>query len=157
MIAPRTLGLLAALGSLGILAGAFAFQHLGGLAPCPMCLWQRWPHAASGLVLAGLLIGLPMAAVASAGLLTMGISTGLGAFHSGVERGWWDGPQTCAAGSIDGLSTSDLLDQILEAPLIRCTDITWDFLGLSMANWNTAASLVFMVLWAVSLRQALRD
>ena len=81
---------LAAVGSLAVLLGAFAFQA-AGYAPCAMCLWQRWPHAiAIGL---GLLFALTRGRwVALLGALTMIVSAGLGVFHTGVERDWWEGP-----------------------------------------------------------------
>ena len=55
ILAPRRLLALAGLGCLGLLAGALLFQYLGGLQPCPLCIWQRWPHAVA-VALAALLL-----------------------------------------------------------------------------------------------------
>src|SRR5690349_23462478 len=86
--------------SLVLLGGALAFQYLGGLAPCEMCIWQRWPHGfsiAAGFI-GGMLVRsdlLPaswakyLAAAAIAGLV---ISGAIGVFHAGVEWKFWPGP-----------------------------------------------------------------
>ncbi len=149
----NALVLLAALGSAMMLAGAYGFQHIGGMAPCELCLLQRWPHAAAILIgaLAMLLRGrlLPLLG-ACAALAT----AGLGLYHTGVERGWWQGPTACTSGSVSGLSTKDLLDQILAAPVVRCDEVAWQMLGLSMASWNAVASVILALIW---LRAASRD
>ncbi|KFI31799.1 disulfide bond formation protein B [Haematobacter massiliensis] len=148
----RTLTTLAALGSLALLLGAFAFQYIGGLAPCHLCLWQRWPHAAA--IVAGVL-ALAMPAVRFwrfLGLLAALTASGLGVFHTGVERGWWQGPTTCTGGGdLSGLSTGQLLDQILSSPIVRCDAVAWQFAGLSMASWNAILSFLLALFWAAAL------
>lgn len=144
--------LLAALGSAAVLLGALGFQYLGGLAPCPMCIWQRWPHAIA-VVLAALAVTVLWRQrrwIAGAGAAVMLVSAGLGAFHAGVEWGWWEGPTTCSAGDITRLSADELMNQILGAPLVRCDEIVWEFLGLTMAGWNALISLGLAGLWAGS-------
>jgi disulfide bond formation protein DsbB len=142
----KTLILTAAGGSLLLLLGAFAFQYLGGLAPCKMCLWQRWPHAAAVLagVLALLVPGRLLPLIGSAAAAT---TAGIGLYHTGVERGWWEGPTTCTSGPIAGMSPEDLLNQILAAPLVRCDEVAWSMLGLSMASWNAVLSLGLAAIW----------
>ena len=148
---------LATFGSAALLAGAFAFQYIGGLAPCHLCLQQRWPHAAAVLIgLAALLLarGPLVRLLAACGAFAAAATAGLGVYHTGVERGWWPGPDTCTAGgNIGGISSEDLLNQILAAPVIRCTDVAWQMLGLSMASWNMVAALVLVAIW---VRAALR-
>lgn len=143
--------LLAGLGSAGLLAGAYWFQFVVGLAPCALCYWQRWPHfAAAGLGLVG--VALPHSVVALAGAAAAATSGGIGAFHTGVERGWWDGPSTCS-GTVDfsNLTAEQLLEQVMAAPVVRCTDVAWEWLGLSMASWNALASFALAGLWLFSL------
>ena len=144
----RRVAILAATGSAVLLIAAFGFQHIGGLAPCAMCLWQRWPHAVA-IVAGGLAQVSPVGAVV--GLLSMLLGTGLAIFHSGVERDWWEGPTTCTSGPVDGLTPEELLAQILEAPIVRCDEIPWQLFGLSMANWNALACLGLAALWALAL------
>lgn len=146
--------LLAGAGSAAVLLAALAYQYFGGLAPCPLCIWQRWPHLAA-VVIAGLAVTVLWRGhrlLAWGGALAMTAAAGLGLFHTGVERGWWEGPNTCTAADPGSLSASDLLDQILVTPIVRCDDVVWDFLGLSMASWNALLSLGLAALWVVSAR-----
>ena len=143
---------LAAMISGALLLGAFAFQYIGDLPPCKMCIWQRWPHGIA-IFLGLLLFGLPVRPVASLGFLVVLVGAGIAFFHAGVEQLWWEGPSTCTSGSVAGMSTEDLLDQIMNAPLVRCDEISWSPFGLSMAAWNGVISLVAVGLW---LRAALR-
>lgn len=143
--------LLAAGGSTALLLGAFAFQHLGGLAPCKLCIWQRWPHViAIAIGLAAL--WLPGRILPLAGGLAALAAAALGAYHTGVERGWWDGPSTCSSGDAGTLSADELFEQIMTAPLVRCDEVTWQMLGLSMASWNMLISLGFAAIWITAAR-----
>ena len=142
----QRLGLLAALGSAFLLAAAFGFQHLGGLAPCPLCIWQRWPHAIA-LALGLALLAAPSRAIAAIGALTMLAGAGVALYHAGVEQSWWPGPTTCTAPDMAGLTAGQLLERILETPVVRCDEIAWSFLGLSMAAWNGIACLGLAALW----------
>lgn len=152
----KTTILLAAAGSAALLLAAWGFQYLGGLAPCAMCIWQRWPHVAAALIgpVAAFTAGplLPMLGAASAAT-----SGGIGVYHTGVERGWWQGPTTCSSGPIDGLSSEELMNQILTAPLVQCDQVAWEMLGLSMASWNAVVSFAFAALWLFAARQRPRD
>ena len=141
--------LLAGLCSLALLAGALAFQYLGGLAPCPMCIWQRWPHVAAALIAfaATTLLWRLRRPLAVAGAATMGTSAGLGAYHAGVEQGWWQGPAGCSGVDPSGLTPDELLTRLAGTPLVRCDEIAWEFLGVSMAGWNAIISLLLALLW----------
>lgn len=148
----RTIVLAAAAGSAALLAGAFFFQMLG-YAPCKLCLWQRWPHgAAVALGLAGLWRA--PAPLVWAGAAAAAASGALGLYHVGVEQFWWPGPDTCTAAPLGEVSTADLLEQIMNAPLVRCDEVAWMFLGLSMAAWNAILSLALAGLWLFALRRA---
>ena len=146
--------LLAGLGSAAMLLAAFGFQYLGGLLPCAMCLWQRWPHAAA-VALAVVGVALPRAWVAGLGALSMLTNTGLGLYHTGVERDWWEGPSSCTSGSgpdLGSLSGSDLLAVDTGPGIVMCDEVAWEMLGLSMASYNALASLLFAVIWIAALR-----
>ncbi|HUS53026.1 MAG TPA: disulfide bond formation protein B [Thermohalobaculum sp.] len=141
--------LAAGAGSAALLAGALAFQFIGGLAPCPLCIWQRCPHVAAVVIA---VLGVTVLArhyrpLAVLGALAMLIDAGLGLYHTGIERGWWQGPDTCTSSSITDLSTDQLMAQILGAPLVRCDEVAWEFLSLSMASWNAVISLCLAGLW----------
>ncbi len=131
--------LLALLVPLGLLAGALGSQYLGGLHPCEMCYWQRWPHWAA-IALAALAFTSP-AAAPRARFLTLlaacaiAVSGAIGVYHAGVEAGVFEGLTACTA---TGATT---LQDILNTPLVRCDQVQWSFLGISMAGWNAIVSL----------------
>ena len=132
--------------------GALAFQHIGGLAPCTMCIWQRYPHViAIGIGLVALL--LPGRILPLLGMLAALTTAGIGVYHTGVERGWWEGPGTCTSGDIGALTPDELFEQIMTAPLVRCDEVPWEMFGLSMASWNAVASLCLAALWLMAARR----
>ncbi len=144
---------LAAAGSAALLIAAFFFQWLGW-APCQMCLWQRWPHAAA-VVIGVITFVLPSRLLALFGTLAALTTAGLGAYHSGVERKWWKGPSSCTGGSEDlgGISGDALLPGASEAPaLVLCDNFEPFLFGLTMANWNFLASLALAGLWLLAWR-----
>ena len=147
----RSLILLGAAGSLGLLAGAFFFQALG-YAPCKMCLWQRWPHAAA-VTLGAVGAFAPLAIVAALGALAA-LSTGaIGVFHAGVEWKLWEGPSSCTGtgAGLSELSGTDLLSTDISETLVMCDEIVWQFLGMSMAGWNAVLSFALVVVWIAAL------
>ena len=144
------LAILATLGSVALLGGAFVFQALG-YPPCKMCLWQRWPHAAA-IVIGALFLLSQRALLLLAGAVAALSTAAVGLYHAGVEQGFWEGPSTCTSGAIEGLTPEELLNQILDAPLVRCDEIAWQFIGLSMAGWNAVFSLILAVLWVSAYR-----
>lgn len=128
--------LLALLLPAGLLGGALFSQYVGGLYPCEMCYWQRWPHAAAILLALGAFLTpnrarLPVLLAA----LAIAISGAIGVFHAGVELGWWEGITHCTA------TGATSLQDILNVPLVRCDQVQWSFLGISMAGWNAIVSL----------------
>lgn len=150
----NTLVLAAAGGSAALLLGALAFQYLGGLYPCPLCLWQRWPHLAAVLIGAAAL-ALPGRALPVLGALAALATAGIGGFHAGVELGWWQGLDSCAGAGIGGLTGAALLDPTANIPPpVRCDAVAWSFLGLSMAAWNMILSLGLAALWLAAARKA---
>src|SRR5437868_4116263 len=127
-----------------LLAGAFGSQYFGGLYPCEMCWWQRYAHMAA-LVPAALALTAPAPSARSRTLtlvaaLAIAVSGGIGVYHAGVEAKIFQGFTTCTATMHAG-TTADLLKQIESAPLIRCDQVQWSFLGVSMAGWNAIFSL----------------
>lgn len=144
----NTLILIAAAGSALLLAGAFIFQFFGYL-PCEMCLWQRWPHAAA-IVIGGIALAVPHRLLPWLGALAAAVTSGIGVFHTGVEKGWWPGPTSCTGGGGGALS-GDLL--AVDGPrLIMCDQVSWDLFYLSMASWNALLSALLVVVWIAAAR-----
>ena len=145
----------------GLLAGAWGSEIWGGLHPCEMCWWQRYGHlAALAFAIAALLLGrrLPDRGRSLVWLAALGIvASGLiGAYHAGIEAKIFEGFTQCTAATGGG-SAGDLLKQIMNAPLTRCDQVQFEFLGISMAGWNAIISLgfAFLILW-LSLRRPQR-
>jgi disulfide bond formation protein DsbB len=147
----------AAAGSAFVLAGALMFQAMG-YAPCHLCIWQRWPHLAAVLIgLAILAFRLP-SWTALLGMLAALSTSGLGFYHSGVERHIFAGPADCTSGAVSStLSAADLMAQINAAPLVRCDEIPWEMFGITMANLNAVGSLVLAGIWLWAFLKARRS
>jgi len=138
---------------LGLLAGAYISQYIGGLYPCEMCWWQRYPHfEALALSFIAFFVSNPGYRKALVALAALGIGTSglIGGFHAGVEYGWWEGLTACTA-TISG-SGAELLKSILDAPLIRCDVAPWTLFGISLAGYNFLLSfggaiLILGLIW----------
>ena len=127
-----------------LLGGALGSQYLGGLHPCEMCYWQRYPHAAA-IVLAALAFTAPAESGRSRTLtllaaLAIAVSGAIGVYHAGVEAKIFEGFTTCTA-LAKGLTPEEMLKAITHAPLVRCDEVQFRFLGISMAGWNAILSL----------------
>lgn len=158
-LTPAQLALLAlALAFAGIVS-ALAFQHIGGYAPCALCLQQRYayyagiPLAVAGL--AFLLSGRATPASALLGLVALAFlaNAALGVYHSGVEWKWWPGPETCAGGDLGNIG-GNLLEALQNAKPVSCNDAPWRLLGLSFAGWNVVVSLAVALLALSAARGA---
>ena len=134
-------------GSTTLLLAAFGFQDIADLAPCPLCIWQRWPHAvAIALGVGHMIFRLPLFPWLAAAAVLAGAAIAL--FHSGVEQQWWEGLQSCAGTPLADMSGSDMLAMTGAISISRCDDVAWSLLGLSMPSWNGLLSLVLTGIWA---------
>src|SRR5690349_14562142 len=124
---------------LGLLGGALGSQYIGGLHPCEMCYWQRWPHGAA-IILAAISFTKPAQSTFSRtfvllAAVAIAISGAIGVYHAGVEAGFFQGFTTCTA------TGAQTLQDITNAPPGRCGQVQFAFLGISMAGWNAILSL----------------
>jgi disulfide bond formation protein DsbB len=141
------------------LAGAWFFQLVLDIRPCPLCLEQRYAyylavplgallawaaarHAARAVLIAGLAI-LALAALGNAWL---------GGYHAGVEWGFWQGPTECSGPVLDLGKAGSLFDNLDKVKVIRCDEVQWRFLGLSLAGYNVLISLAMAALagWGIA-------
>lgn len=145
--------LLAAGGSIALLGGAFLFQ-LAGYPPCAMCIWQRWPHAIA-IVIGAQALAYRLPLLAWLGALAAFTTGGIGIYHTGVERDWWEGPTSCtgAGGGVGGLGASDLLSTA-GPKLVMCDQVSWELFTLSMASWNAVFSILIGILWVMAARRS---
>jgi disulfide bond formation protein DsbB len=130
------------------LMGAWYFQYVLKLAPCPLCLEERLPYHIVGLLALFLAIAALMRAprqLLAVGFLAIILAAlcgaALGAYHSGVEWHWWAGPTDCSGPVTDLTAKGPLLDQLQSIQVVRCDEAAWRFLGLSLAGYNVLISL----------------
>ncbi len=124
-----------------LMAGALGSQVIGGLFPCEMCHWQRWPHyVAIALALAAFVLrDAPFAkivvALAALAILSSGV---IGVIHAGIEYGWWPGFLPC---SRPFSNVGDIMKEVMKAPLVSCNQAQWTLAGISLAGFNALISL----------------
>jgi len=140
------------------LAGAWFLQLVQDIRPCPLCLEQRYTYyaviplavllaiaAARGAPRAVLIAGLVIIALATLG------NSGLATYHAGVEWGFWKGPTDCTGPILDLGSASTLLQRLDSVKVVRCDEVQWKFLGLSLAGYDVLISLLMSAIaaWGV--------
>ena len=135
---------------LPVRAGNPALSALPGAALCLLfcaslrrCSWRSpRPKTRRGLLLAGLAV-LALAALGNAGL---------GAYHAGVEWGFWQGPTDCTGPVVDFGKAGTLLDRLDKVKVVRCDEVQWRFLGLSLAGYNVLISLLMAAIagWGIA-------
>jgi disulfide bond formation protein DsbB len=149
-ISLRMAALMVLASSAAILLGAFAFQYIGGLQPCILCWWQRYPYMAAivlSLVAAAIAPTRPPLARALLGLSAVAflVGAGIAVFHVGVEQHWWAGTAECGANFGPAGSVDELRRRLLAQNVVRCDDIAWSLFGISMAGYNFLLSLALAV------------
>lgn len=157
-----TAALIVAAGGVAAIAGAYFFQYVLGLAPCPLCLEQRIPYYVAiplALLVTRLAMGRASPNLVVGGLallaVVMLIGAGLGVYHSGVEWNFWLGPQDCTGDITNFGGAGGLLDKMQKTSIVRC-DQASRFLGISLANCNVVISLALaaVALWGVRAKLA---
>jgi disulfide bond formation protein DsbB len=144
-------GAAALLLAVAALATAYAFEYVGGYAPCPLCLMQRYAYYAGIplLFLALVLVATERAGWAAAVFFLVALAflanAGLGTYHAGAEWKFWPGPDTCESAAQPLGGSGGLLKQLETTTVIRCDEAPWTFLGLSFAGWNVVTSFLIFV------------
>ncbi len=145
--------------ALATILSALAYEHIGGYAPCALCLIERYAYYAGIPLAAGAFFlgrskpsGLAVLLLALCGLGFL-INSGIGVYHSGIEWKWWPGPASCSAGALAPLSGS-LLDALNNAHAVACDSAPWRLLGLSFAGWSALISLDLAILSFYGVRNA---
>ena len=154
---PKRIALLQVILGGAVLGSAYGFQYLGGLQPCALCLYQRWPWwIAIGFGLVAVLLrdhpGIQKTVVALASLAILA-GAGVAGFHVGVEQQWWPGLASCGGLSEMPMTVEALKQQIMNAPVVRCDEVAWSLMGISMAGYNTLLSLALGLGGLVLLRR----
>ena len=144
----KILGLL--LCSTLLLIAVLYFEYVLGLIPCKLCLWQRLPHAAIVLLGVATLINNSYRELICFGcLLAIFLGLLISGYHVGIEYKLWPGPVSCSVNNAINTLTPDLfLESILKTPIIRCDEVKWLFLNISMAGWNFLISFALTIFWS---------
>ena len=142
-----------------VLGSAFASQYWGGLAPCELCLLQRWPWAAAiAIAVVALAAGsrpaLPWVALGLALVFALGAVFAF--YHVGVEQHWFAGPTACTANSGGAQTLEEMKRQILGTAPVLCDRVQWSLFGVSLAGWNLLASLGMAAICAAVFRRTRR-
>ena len=130
--------------STAALIAAFAFEYIGGLKPCSLCIYQRIPHGlAITLCLMTLVFKLSPPFVVRIFIilaLTSLVGAGIALFHIGVEQQFWPGTQGCGS-NIEATTVEAFRLKLLQQPIVRCDEIAWSLFGVSMAGYNLILSI----------------
>lgn len=130
------------------LGGALAFQYIGGLEPCALCLTQRQPYwvaipAAALAVFFSREANLGLWALIFLGICAaaFAVSGGIAFYHAGAEYGWWPGPASCSTGGGVAGSIEELRASLENAAIVPCDEAPWSLFGISLAGYNFLISL----------------
>ena len=146
--------------SLSMILFVLISEYVFGFAPCSLCLIQRYPHmlvAISSLWL--IFFRTHDFFLYPVNTLVMALSIILASYHVGVEQSIFQGPQSCSSSNLSLVSEKSaeaLLNEILNTSVVRCNEVTWTFIGLSMATWNLILSGALFIGWTVSSLHFLR-
>ena len=153
--------LLVVAGAAAVVGGALMFQFVGGLAPCELCLYERWPYYASiplGLAFAAPRRPLIDPRIGTALLLAIFLgSTVLAFYHVGVEQHWFAGPTACTGTGGPARTIEELRQMLMTQQTVRCDAPQWSLFGITLAGFNFLASLALTVLSYNGLREAMRE
>ena len=140
--------------SLSMILFVLISEYVFGFAPCSLCLIQRYPHMLIAITSVWLIFFrthnfffYPV------NTLVMALSIILASYHVGVEQSIFQGPQSCSTSNLSLVSeksAEELLKEILNTSAVRCNEVTWSFMGLSMATWNLILSIALFIGWTVS-------
>ena len=131
--------------SFTLLASAISLEFFYDLAPCKLCIWQRWPHV---IIVVVMLLGLsgPKKTWILLLISLSAIVTGsIGFHHTGIEQGWWSGPTGCSSQFGSETNISTLTKLLLETPVVKCDEIVWSLFNISMASWNSLVSFLIAI------------
>jgi disulfide bond formation protein DsbB len=147
------------LASAAVLGTVLLSQFVGGLQPCELCLYERWPYYAILVVMLLAILSratrIIRAALVVSALIFLG-SSALATYHVGVEQHWIEGPTACTGDLGDPSSPDALLQALQGRQPVQCDVVQWSFHGISLAGLNLAVSLALAAfsLWALTWRHA---
>ena len=149
--------------ALATIAGAWFFQLVLDIQPCPMCLEQRYAYYA--IIPLSALVAVSSRRGSPRGVLLLGLvllwlialaNAAYGAYHAGVEWKFWPGPSSCTGNPTLNLGGGSLLDQLDKVKVVPCDVVQWRFLGISLAGYNALISLLMAAIAAWGMAKGAR-
>jgi disulfide bond formation protein DsbB len=133
------------IGALALILGALGFQYIGGIAPCEMCHWQRWPHIAAAIIgIVGVAFARDKARALAWTVVALVLISGLiGLYQSGMQWSLLPGPSACSGHRF--VMGSNMV------PEVQCDVVTWSLFGLSLATYNAIFSFLIAGLGSLIL------
>lgn len=153
--------------SMALLGTAYGFEYIGGLAPCDLCYYQRYPYMATiviGLIGTWVVVASRgsrnsrsfIAALMFVAMLLFLTDAAVAGYHTGIELTWWPGPDSCTSPSLSFNSFEEFRDQVSSLIAPRCDEVPWEMLSISMAGWNGVAALGMAIFSFAAWRRAAR-
>ena len=122
---------------------AYFIQYVLGHKPCNLCIIERIPYiAAIKLISLIFILNRYQKIISSLILIFFIFGTIVSFYHFGIEQGFFSESLVCDLGNGQPLNKEDLLNQLKKAEIVSCKDVTFRFLGLSLATINTVISLI---------------
>ncbi|MCZ7593798.1 MAG: disulfide bond formation protein B [Hyphomicrobium sp.] len=155
------LGAMALLITVAVILIALGYEHIGGYAPCELCLEQRYAYYAGIPLLFLALVALSAGQARAAAVLFVLVAlaflgnAALGVYHAGVEWQFWPGPAACTGSQQLTNNAGNMLEALQQTNVVRCDEAAWRFAGISFAGWNVVASLLVTLLGIRAAGEAL--
>ena len=122
---------------------AYFIQYVLGHKPCNLCIIERIPYIAAIILISLIFILNRYQKIISSLILIFFIFGALVSFyHFGIEQGFFSESLICELGDSKPSNKEELLNQLKKAEIISCKDVTFRFLGLSLATINTIISII---------------
>ena len=122
---------------------AYFIQYVLGHKPCNLCIIERIPYIAAIILISLIFILNRYQKIISSLILIFFIFGAVVSFyHFGIEQGFFSESLVCDLGNSQPTNKEDLLNQLKKAEIVSCKDVTFRFLGLSLATINTIISII---------------
>ena len=122
---------------------AYFIQYGLGHKPCNLCIIERIPYITAIILISLIFMINKYEKVISSIILVFFVFGAVVSFyHFGIEQGFFSESLICELSNNSPLNKEELLDQLKKVEIISCKEVTFRFLGLSLATINTIISLI---------------
>ncbi len=155
-ITPRTLYGAIAVASFALIGVGLVLQHVVGLAPCPLCIFQRMAYFAVGIFAAFAAALTPARGARVLGALTL-VSALAGVGIAGRHVWLQMNPESLSCGPglqtmLENFPLTDVLPKVFRGSG-DCADAGWTLIGLTIADWSLLWFLILSAATVIALIQ----